>query len=131
MGELDHPESSVVNLKNVSHMVIDVWTEGKTVMGKLKVLNTPSGRILRSLVESDAQLGISSRGLGSVKEKSGKTYVEDDFQLICFDIVSDPSTPGAYMKLQENKTPESQIFDKSDQVYRLLNDILGNEHEDG
>ena len=125
MGELDHPESSVVNLKNVSHMVLDVWTEGKAVMGKLKVLDTPSGKILRSLVDSGAQLGISSRGLGSVKEKSGKTYVEEDFQLICFDIVSDPSTPGAYMKLQENKVPESHIFNRTDRVYRLMNEIIG------
>ena len=125
MGELDHPESSVVNLKNVSHMVLDVWTEGKAVMGKLKVLNTPSGKILRSLVDSGAQLGISSRGLGSVKEKAGKTYVEEDFQLICFDIVSDPSTPGAYMKLQESKMVENQIFTQSDRVYRLMNEIIG------
>lgn len=106
-------------------MVLDVWTEGKAVMGKLKVLDTPSGKILRSLVDSGAQLGISSRGLGSVKEKSGKTYVEEDFQLICFDIVSDPSTPGAYMKLQENKIPESQIFNTADRVYRLMNEIIG------
>jgi len=125
MGELDHPESSVVNLKNVSHMVLDVWTEGKAVMGKLKVLDTPSGKILRSLVDCGAQLGISSRGLGSVKEKSGKTYVEEDFQLICFDIVSDPSTPGAYMKLQENQIPENQIFNRTDRVYRLMNEIIG------
>jgi hypothetical protein len=125
MGELDHPESSVVNLKNVSHMVLDVWTEGKAVMGKLKVLDTPSGKILRSLVDSGAQLGISSRGLGSVKEEGGKTYVEEDFQLICFDIVSDPSTPGAYMKLQESKMVENQIFTQSDRVYRLMNEIIG------
>lgn len=124
LGELDHPESSIVNLNNVSHMVIDIWMDGKNVMGKLKVLDTPSGRILRSLIEGGAQLGISSRGLGSVREKNGQTMVEDDFQLICFDMVSDPSTPGAYMRISENKIPERQIFTKKDRVNRLLNEII-------
>lgn len=124
LGELDHPESSIINLNNVSHLVLDVWMEGKVVMGKLKVLDTPSGKILRSLIEGGAQLGISSRGLGSVEQRSGKTMVQDDFQLICFDIVSDPSTPDAYMRISENKIPERQIFSKKDRVNRLLNDII-------
>ena len=124
LGELDHPESSIINLNNVSHLVLDVWMDGKTVMGKLKVLDTPSGKILRSLIEGGAQLGISSRGLGSVEQKDGKTMVQDDFQLICFDIVSDPSTPDAYMRIAENKIPEKQIFQKKDRVNRLLNDII-------
>jgi hypothetical protein len=124
LGELDHPESSIINLNNVSHLVLDVWMEGKVVMGKLKVLDTPSGKILRSLIEGGAQLGISSRGLGSVEQKGGKTMVQDDFQLICFDIVSDPSTPDAYMRIAENKIPVRQIFQKKDRVNRLLNDII-------
>ena len=124
LGELDHPESSIINLNNVSHLVLDVWMEGKVVMGKLKVLATPSGKILRSLIEGGAQLGISSRGLGSVEQRGGKTMVQDDFQLICFDIVSDPSTPDAYMRIAENKIPERQIFQKKDRVNRLLNDII-------
>ena len=124
LGELDHPESSIINLNNVSHLVLDVWMEGKVVMGKLKVLDTPSGKILRSLIEGGAQLGISSRGLGSVEQRGGKTMVQDDFQLICFDIVSDPSTPDAYMRIAENKIPERQIFQKKDRVNRLLNDII-------
>ena len=124
LGELDHPESSIINLNNVSHLVLDVWMDGKVVMGKLKVLDTPSGKILRSLIEGGAQLGISSRGLGSVEQKGGKTMVQDDFQLICFDIVSDPSTPDAYMRIAENKIPEKQIFQKKDRVNRLLNDII-------
>tara|TARA_Y100001938_G_scaffold25176_1_gene33397 strand:- start:1064 stop:1669 length:606 start_codon:yes stop_codon:yes gene_type:complete len=124
LGELDHPESSIINLNNVSHLVLDVWMDGKVVMGKLKVLDTPSGKILRSLIEGGAQLGISSRGLGSVEQKDGKTMVQDDFQLICFDIVSDPSTPDAYMRIAENKIPEKQIFQKKDRVNRLLNDII-------
>ena len=73
------------------------------VMGKAKVLSTPSGEILRSLVDSGVSIGISSRGLGSVTESAGKTIVEDDFQLICFDIVSEPSTQGAYMMMNESK----------------------------
>ena len=124
LGELDHPESSIINLNNVSHMVLDVWMDGKTVMGKLKVLDTPSGRILRSLIEGGAQLGISSRGLGSVEQRNGKTMVQDDFQLICFDMVSDPSTPGAYMRISENRIHERQIFTKKDRVNRLLNEII-------
>jgi hypothetical protein len=90
-------------------------------MGKVKVLNTPSGQILRSLVDSGVKLGISSRGLGSVHEDRGSTVVEDDFQLICFDFVSEPSTQGAYM-MKENKNPN--IFTKADKINRLLNEIV-------
>jgi len=96
-GELDHPDDSVINLKNVSHMVTDCGWEGKDVMGKIKVLDTPSGRILKDLINAGVKLGISSRGLGSVKESMGETIVEEDFQLICFDIVSEPSTPNAFV----------------------------------
>ena len=88
LGELDHPDDSVINLKNCSHMITEIWMDNKDVMGKIKVLDTPSGKILRSLVESGVKLGISSRGMGSVKESNGQTIVEDDFQLICFDMVS-------------------------------------------
>jgi hypothetical protein len=122
LGELDHPEDSVINLKNASHMVTDIWWDGDSVMGKVKVLNTPSGRILQDLVSSGVTLGISSRGLGSVHESnSGQAVVEDDFQLICFDFVSEPSTPGAYM-MREHK--ESNIFNKSDRINRALNNII-------
>ena len=100
-GELDHPDDSVINLKNVSHMVTEVWWKGKDVMGKIKVLDTPSGRILKDLVNAGVKIGISSRGLGSVREQLGETIVEDDFQLICFDIVSEPSTPNAYIYPKE------------------------------
>ena len=124
LGELDHPDESVINLKNASHIVTDIWWNGKDVMGKVKVLTTPSGQILKSLVESGVKLGISSRGLGSVKDKAGLTYVEDDFQLICFDFVSEPSTTGAFMNLSESKKAPN-IFNKSDKINRLLNDIIG------
>lgn len=103
-GELDHPDDSVINLKNVSHMLTDMWWEGKDVMGKIKVLNTPSGRILKDLVNAGVKIGISSRGLGSVREQMGESIVEDDFQLICFDIVSEPSTPNAYIYPNAKKT---------------------------
>ena len=107
-GELDHPDDSVVNLKNVSHMITDMWWKGKDVMGKIKVLDTPSGRILKDLVNSGVKIGISSRGLGSVREQMGETIVEDDFQLICFDIVSEPSTPNAYI-YPNTKGPRSKM----------------------
>ena len=91
-------------------------------MGTIRVLNTPSGKILRSLVEDGCTLGISSRGMGSVKEQNGITMVEDDFQLICFDMVSDPSTPGAFM-LKEAKELANSIS-KEDKLNRTLNNFI-------
>ena len=123
LGELDHPEESVINLRNASHMITEIWMKGPEVMGKMRVLETPSGQILRSLVDSGVSIGISSRGLGSVKETMGKTIVEDDFQLICFDVVSEPSTPGAFM-MQENKNHLNEVFTKADRINRALNEIL-------
>ena len=124
LGELDHPDDSVINLKNASHMVTDVWMDGKNVMGKVKVLDTPSGNILRGLVNSGAQLGISSRGMGSVSESQGQTIVEDDFQLICFDFVSEPSTPGAFMMKEAKDLSRPNVFTKADRINRLLNEVL-------
>jgi hypothetical protein len=121
LGELDHPDDSVINLKNASHLVTDIWWDGDDVMGKVQVLDTPSGQVLQSLAKAGVTLGISSRGLGSVRESQGNTIVEDDFQLICFDFVSEPSTTGAFM-VKENKQPN--IFTKADKINRLLNDIL-------
>ena len=123
LGELDHPEESVINLRNVSHQVTEIWMDENKVMGKMKVLDTPSGNILRSLVESGVSIGISSRGLGSVSEQMGQTIVEDDFQLICFDMVSEPSTPGAFM-MRENKNRIDEVFTKADRINRALNEIL-------
>jgi hypothetical protein len=127
LGELDHPDDSVINLKNASHMVTDVWWNGQDVMGKVQVLNTPSGGILRSLVESGVKLGISSRGMGSVSENQGSTVVEDDFQLICFDFVSEPSTPGAFMMKEAKDLSVPNILTKADRINRLLNEVLENE----
>lgn len=121
LGELDHPDSSVVELSKVSHKVTKLWMEGDDVYGKIQVLPTPSGNILRSLVESGVQVGISSRGLGSVSEHNGVTVVQDDFQLICFDMVSEPSTPGAFM-MREHKEPLNE--NRGDKLNRLFNEIL-------
>jgi hypothetical protein len=122
-GELDHPEDSVVNLKNASHMVTDLWWEGNDLKGKIKVLSTPAGKILKSLIHDKVKCGISSRSLGSVSERNGQTIVEEDLQLICFDIVSEPSTQGAFMMMNEVK--QKQSFSKGDRINRLLNNILG------
>tara|TARA_B100000085_G_scaffold183165_1_gene167431 strand:+ start:9618 stop:10226 length:609 start_codon:yes stop_codon:yes gene_type:complete len=123
LGELDHPEDSVINLKNASHMMTEVWWDGKNVMGKARILDTPSGKVLQELVKAGVSIGISSRGMGSVSESQGNTVVEDDFQLICFDFVSEPSTPGAFM-MKEAKDYQNKVFTKADKINRLLNEIL-------
>lgn len=130
-GELDHPDDAVVNLKNVSHMMVDVWWQGNDVMGKLKVLDTPSGRILKDLNAAGVKLGISSRGLGSVKESAGgNAIVEEDFQLICFDIVSEPSTPNAFVYDSDKTSFSSDNFraklkeSKQNQIDDLFSKIL-------
>tara|TARA_R110002020_G_scaffold4066_1_gene17841 strand:+ start:380 stop:976 length:597 start_codon:yes stop_codon:yes gene_type:complete len=99
MGELDHPEDSVVNLKNVSHNITDYWWDGDNVMGKIEILPTPSGNILKALIENGITVGVSSRGMGSLKPMGEVQEVQDDFQLLCWDFVSTPSNPGSYMHL--------------------------------
>ena len=99
MGELDHPESSVINLKNVSHNIKDMWWDGDNVMGKIEILPTPSGNILKALIDSGVTVGVSSRGMGSLQERNGVLEVQDDFELLCWDFVSTPSNPGSYMQL--------------------------------
>lgn len=121
LGELDHPDSSVIELKNASHIVTHIEMKGDEVVGKLRLLDTPAGRIAKDLIKGGVKLGVSSRGLGSTKEQGGTTMVQDDFQLICFDLVSEPSTTGAFL-FKEHKEPN--IFTKSDKIYRAINDIL-------
>lgn len=127
LGELDHPDSSVVNLKNVSHLIREAYLENGTVYGVVELLNTPSGLILQSLVDSKVKLGISSRGVGSTRKQGDYHVVQDDFQLICWDYVSEPSTPGAFM-IPEGRRLEgvnlNTVFRKSDRIDRVLNDIL-------
>ena len=109
LGELDHPDDSVINLKNASHLAVKMWWDDGNVMAKFEVLDTPSGKILKDLIKAGVKLGISSRGLGTVKEVNGDTMVEDDFQLICFDMVSEPSTPGAYLKKSNKPAMDPSI----------------------
>jgi hypothetical protein len=125
-GELDHPDTSVVDLKNASHMVTRYWKDGDAIMGAIKILDTPCGEIVKGIVKSGGQVGISSRGLGSVvNESNGISIVQEDFTLICFDIVADPSTPGAFMnpqKIRESK--EVKVHDRDYRVNSILNSIL-------
>jgi hypothetical protein len=127
LGECDHPESSVVELKNVSHIVREASMQGDDVYGVIEILDTPSGKIIQSLIESGITLGISSRGVGSTKRQGDNQIVQDDFQLICFDMVSEPSTPGAYMLREGKNIDQKEIdsyFNKSDRIDRIFNDIL-------
>lgn len=128
MGELDHPESSVVNLKNVSHNIIDMSWDGDDLVGTVEILPTPNGNILKDLLNSGILLGISSRGLGSVKKdmREGTDVVQDDFDLIAFDFVSNPSTHGAFMYPQGkiNESVESRVINPYANVERLIHNIL-------
>ena len=105
LGELDHPDSPIINLKNVSHNIREIYWDGDDVIGIIEILSTPSGNILRELLTNNIRLGISSRGLGSVKELSdGTVMVQEDFELVGWDFVSNPSTHGAFMSpITENR----------------------------
>lgn len=124
LGECDHPDESVINLRNASHMVNRLWWDGKNLLGTIKVLSTPSGNILRGLYESGVKFGFSSRALGSLKEDKGSKIVQEDLQLICFDAVSEPSAPGAYIMRENIERNLNQIFTKGDRIHRALNNIL-------
>jgi len=121
-GELDHPDSAVVSLSNVSHMVTEMWWEGDTLMGKVQLLETPSGEILKGLLKSGVMLGISSRGVGSVKNKNGLDVVQEDFELIAFDFVSSPSTPGAYL-FKEGRSWGLTKLDKANSKILKTNEL--------
>jgi hypothetical protein len=123
LGELDHPEASVVNLSNTSHIITEVWWDGNNVMGKLQLLPTPAGNIAKALVLAGIPLGISSRGMGSVKQLGETVEVQDDFELLCWDLVSVPSTPQAYMKLAEGKQYIAKDYSK---VNSLITEIICN-----
>jgi hypothetical protein len=128
LGELDHPESSVVNLNNVSHNVLKIWWDGDDLKGAVQILDTPSGNILKSLFKAGITLGISSRGLGSVKElrNEGVVEVQEDFELICWDFVSNPSTHGAFMRpMGMNESTNKNIEqNKYARVNQLITSIL-------
>lgn len=120
-GELDHPDSAVVSLTNVSHMVTEMWWEGDTLMGTVQLLETPSGNILKGLLKSGVMLGISSRGVGSVKSKNGLDEVQEDFELIAFDFVSSPSTPGAYLFKESKSWGLTKLSGSSSKILKLDN----------
>jgi len=119
MGELDHPESSVVNLKNVSHNIKDMWWDGDNVMGKIEILSTPSGNILKELIKAGVTVGVSSRGMGSLKQMGEVMEVQDDFELLCWDFVSTPSNPDSFMHLVN----EGLDFSKQT-TYKKVNSII-------
>lgn len=107
LNELNHPTSSLIDLDRVSHSILETWWEGNTLLGKLKLFTSPGwkkggiisckGDQAAMLLMNGATLGISSRGVGSLKSERGQNIVQDDFELVCFDLVSSPSTPGAYV----------------------------------
>ncbi len=128
LGECDHPDTSVVELKNVSHIIREAYMDGDVVYGTIELLDTPSGKILKSLVESGVTLGVSSRGVGSTRRQGDNDVVQEDFQLICFDMVSEPSTPGAFMMTEGKKVTRRELnetFTKTDRIDRIFNEILG------
>ena len=133
MGELDHPESSVVNLQNVSHNISEMNWEGDNLLGTVEVLGTPSGNILKELFKAGIKLGISSRGMGSVEtvsESDGDqvTQVQPDFELIAFDFVSNPSTHGAFMHPMNESVDKNQTMGRTCGEYckveSVINDIM-------
>jgi hypothetical protein len=153
LSELNHPESSLIDLDRVSHIINEIWWEGNVLMGKLKLLTSPGfhergicstkGDLAANYLRQGVTLGISSRGVGSLKKVGEQNEVQDDFELICFDLVSSPSTPGAYlfnnpddrMKYDENLEEEKKIRietsnngneNKSLDLMKKLNDYLGN-----
>jgi hypothetical protein len=124
LGELDHPDSSIINLNNVSHNIVDMEWRGNDLVGKVEVLTTPAGNILRELFRAGIKLGISSRGMGSVKQLDERTVeVQDDFELIAFDFVSNPSTQGAFLHPM-NESKGYMSIDKYENVNKIITDIL-------
>jgi hypothetical protein len=118
VGELDHPESTVINLKNVCHNIKDIWWNGDHIMGRIEILPTPSGNILEALIKSGITVGVSSRGMGSVRQMGETLEVQDDFELLCWDFVSTPSNPGSWMKSM------NESLDKTLPDYSKANDII-------
>jgi hypothetical protein len=125
LGELDHPDSQIVNLKNVSHNIKKIWWDGDKVMGAIELLPTPSGNILTSLFQNNIPVGVSSRGMGSLKQMGEIMEVQDDFELLCWDFVSTPSNPGSYFapvgNLNESKNSNNYQYYS---VNKVLTEIL-------
>src|SRR5210317_325699 len=123
-GELDHPESPVVSLKNASHIVKELYWKGDDLMGKVELLNTPAGNIVKEIIKAGHTIGISSRGTGSVQQTNeGYLEVQSDFELVCWDFVSNPSTHGAFMNPISLNESRGKV-DKYAKVHNIINDIL-------
>ena len=131
VGELDHPESTVINLKNVCHNIKDIWWDGNNIMGKIEILPTPSGNILLALINSGITVGVSSRGMGSVRQMGETLEVQEDFELLCWDFVSTPSNPGSWMtpinvqgdltiNLNENLNKTLKDYSKANEIIREI-----------
>ena len=121
-GELDHPDSQVINLKNVSHNIAKIWWDGDNIMGVIEILPTPSGNILKELIGAGIKVGVSSRGMGSLKQVGEVLEVQDDFELLCWDFVSTPSNPNSFMSpLHEGKTTSVNPYNK---VNSIITEIL-------
>ena len=122
LGELDHPESQVINLQNVSHLVTEYKWDGDNIMGKIEILPTPAGNILKELIKNGVTVGVSSRGMGSLEQRGDIMEVQDDFELLCWDCVSTPSNPGSFMGvLQEGKNEITYDYTK---VNSIVHEIL-------
>jgi len=121
MGELDHPESQVINLQNVSHLISDYWWDGNNVIGKIEILPTPSGNILKELIKAGVTVGVSSRGMGSLEQNGNVMEVQDDFELLCWDFVSTPSNPGSFMHvIKEGKQTLQYDYTKVNTIVREI-----------
>ena len=131
LGELDHPDSSVVNLRNASHIVTDMWWDGDDLKGTVEILDTPAGNILKNLFDAKITLGISSRGMGSVKEvyteaKEKAQEVQDDYSLLAFDFVSDPSTQKAFLYPVNESVDRGRVMAVQSEKSKKINSILSN-----
>lgn len=129
LGELDHFDRPIIEMKTVSHVIREAWMDDAGVVwGRVEILDTPCGKILKTLIDAGINPGISSRALGTVKRQGDVMVVQEDLQLLCWDFVSEPSTPGAYMALSEAKEIDPEILktvlSKSDRIDRIANDIL-------
>jgi len=122
-GELEHSDSLSIDFHNVSHQFLDIWWDGDTVMAKVEILPTPSGNILKNLIKAGVKVGISSRGAGSVVEKKGILEVQDDYDLICWDFVSQPSTHGAFMNLVNESVGNTGLSKIQNKKYTAYNNI--------
>jgi len=127
-GELDHPDSNIVSLKNVSHIIREVWWDGNNILGKIEILPTTSGNIFRALLENGVAVGVSSRGMGSLKQVAeGKMEVQDDFDLITWDAVSQPSNKNSWVKMINEGQENNKIdLNKYNRINQIITEILCN-----